>query len=343
MTTYEIASGNYPPIDLKNNNPRNSNNEHSIDDNLKDKKISQLRAKLYDLKQREKDYDSLNQRYKQLQNDYSILNEAKLRLEYEIRQRESEYNRRITDLKGENEDSIVQPAPLAEDEDLIAHAAPVAPLPVEPVVEHEATDPAVEQQIDELLQEVQEEQDNSQEIETPITKEEVEEKKEEVKNEVVVEPTIETEVTSQVEPTEDVLEWDPRLTEDQILEALSRDIYEPVGDEYEQYANDNSLENDLSLNILKFLNINYNDLYYKLFNLNNIILFSISYRFARYNARKINIAFQFPPRQICAHKNISNSNNIRAMILLIYSLRRFGYEGYRYCSENRRFGQGCHP
>ena len=103
MTTYEIASGNYPPIDLKNNNPRNSNNEHSIDDNLKDKKISQLRAKLYDLKQREKDYDSLNQRYKQLQNDYSILNEAKLRLEYEIRQRESEYNRRITDLKGENE------------------------------------------------------------------------------------------------------------------------------------------------------------------------------------------------------------------------------------------------
>ena len=74
-----------------------------------------------------------------------------------------------------------------------------------------------------------------------------------------------------------------------------------------------------------------------------VILFSISYHFARYNARKINIAFQFPPRQICAHKNISNSNNIRAMILLIYSLRRFGYEGYRYCSENRRFGQGCHP
>ena len=103
MSTYEISSGNYPPLDPKKNNPRNSNKEHRIDDNLKNQKISQLREKLYDLKQREKDYDSLNQRYKQLQNDYSVLNEAKLRLEYEIRQRESEYNRRITDLKGENE------------------------------------------------------------------------------------------------------------------------------------------------------------------------------------------------------------------------------------------------
>ncbi|MCR4581806.1 MAG: hypothetical protein K5666_04765 [Bacilli bacterium] len=138
-------------------------------------------------------------------------------------------------IEKDNEDSVVQSAPLADDEVFVAHDAPVEPLPVEPVVEHEATDPAVEQQIDELLQEVQEEQDNSQEIETPITKEEVEEKKEETKNEVVVEPTIETEVTSQVEPTEDILEWDPRLTEEQILEALSRDIYEPVGDEYEQY------------------------------------------------------------------------------------------------------------
>ena len=102
MSTYEIASGKYPRYNPKINIPRN-NKEHNIDINTKDQKISQLRSKIYDLKQREKDYDSLNQRYKQLLNDFSILNEAKIRLEYEIRQRENEYNRRISDLKGENE------------------------------------------------------------------------------------------------------------------------------------------------------------------------------------------------------------------------------------------------
>ena len=102
MSTYEINSGNnYPPKGP--NNKKINTSEHSIDANYKDKKISELRARIYDLKQREKDIDSLNQRYKQLLNEVSILNEAKLRLEYEIRQRENEYNRRITDLKGENE------------------------------------------------------------------------------------------------------------------------------------------------------------------------------------------------------------------------------------------------
>ena len=102
MTTYEIGSGNYPPYFRKNNNRRN-NIEHNIDDYSKDQKISQLRSKVYDLKQRQKDYDSLDKRYKQLLNDFSVLNEAKLRVEYEIKQRESEYNRRIKELKRENE------------------------------------------------------------------------------------------------------------------------------------------------------------------------------------------------------------------------------------------------
>lgn len=102
MKTYEIGSGNYKSLSPKNINIRNSN-EYDIVNNSKDKKISQLQSKLYDLKQRVKDYDSLGQHYKQLLNDFSVLNEAKLRLEYEIRQRESEYNRRISDLKGQNE------------------------------------------------------------------------------------------------------------------------------------------------------------------------------------------------------------------------------------------------
>ena len=71
--------------------------------NTKDEKISELRSKLESLKKNSKDYDSLNSCYKQLLEDFSLIKEAKLRLEYEIRQRESEYNRRISDLKAENE------------------------------------------------------------------------------------------------------------------------------------------------------------------------------------------------------------------------------------------------
>ena len=71
--------------------------------NNKDQKISELKSRLDSLLKNSKDYDSLNNRYKQLLNDFSSLNEAKLRLEYEIRQRESEYNRHIYDLTSENE------------------------------------------------------------------------------------------------------------------------------------------------------------------------------------------------------------------------------------------------
>ena len=76
---------------------------NNFEKNTKDEKISELRSKLESLKENSKDYDSLNSRYKQLLEDFSLMNEAKLRLEYEIRQRESEYNRRISDLKAENE------------------------------------------------------------------------------------------------------------------------------------------------------------------------------------------------------------------------------------------------
>ena len=73
------------------------------ENNSKDEKISELRSKLESLKKRSKDYDSLNSQYKELLNNFDLMKEAKLRLEYEIRQRESEYNRRISDLKAENE------------------------------------------------------------------------------------------------------------------------------------------------------------------------------------------------------------------------------------------------
>ena len=64
--------------------------------------ISKLTAKINQLEQKEKEFDLLNQDYKQLENDYTLLNEAKLRLEYEMKQRDETYTKRICDLKNDN-------------------------------------------------------------------------------------------------------------------------------------------------------------------------------------------------------------------------------------------------
>ena len=69
----------------------------------KDQKILKLRSKLDSLKKISKDYETINMQYKELLNNFSILNEAKVRLEYEIHQREKEYDRRISDLKAERD------------------------------------------------------------------------------------------------------------------------------------------------------------------------------------------------------------------------------------------------
>ena len=65
--------------------------------------ISQLKAHIFELEQHDKDYDTLNQKYRQLQNDCTLLNESKLRLEYELRQKDENYNKQICDLRNENE------------------------------------------------------------------------------------------------------------------------------------------------------------------------------------------------------------------------------------------------
>ena len=69
----------------------------------KDMLICQLNAHIQELEQQEKDYDLLNQKFRQLQNEYSLLKENKLRLEYELKQRDETYNKRICDLRGDNE------------------------------------------------------------------------------------------------------------------------------------------------------------------------------------------------------------------------------------------------
>ena len=69
----------------------------------KDMLIAQLNAHIQELEQQEKDYDLLSQKFRQLQNEYSLLKDNKLRLEYELKQRDEAFNKRICDLRGENE------------------------------------------------------------------------------------------------------------------------------------------------------------------------------------------------------------------------------------------------
>ena len=69
----------------------------------KDGLISQLKAQIFDLEQNEKNYQLLQNKYKNLSNDSSILNEEKLRLEYELKQKTETTNKIISDLQTENE------------------------------------------------------------------------------------------------------------------------------------------------------------------------------------------------------------------------------------------------
>ncbi len=65
--------------------------------------ISQLKAHIFELEQHEKDYDILNHKFRNLQNDAAILNEEKIRLEYELRQRTENLSKSVGDLRADNE------------------------------------------------------------------------------------------------------------------------------------------------------------------------------------------------------------------------------------------------
>ena len=73
--------------------------------NKEDKEVlvTKLKTEISKLEQEDKDYESLNEEYKQLENDVNLLIQAKLRLEYESKQREESYKKRLSDLQSENE------------------------------------------------------------------------------------------------------------------------------------------------------------------------------------------------------------------------------------------------
>ena len=72
--------------------------------NAKSMKISQLKAQITQLDDNDRAYNALLQKYCQLQNEYQLLNDSKIHLEYELRQKNETTNKILNDLKCQNMD-----------------------------------------------------------------------------------------------------------------------------------------------------------------------------------------------------------------------------------------------
>ena len=90
---------------INNNNKSFNNIEYNANRISKDKDmlISQLKAKIFELELHQKDYDMLNERYAQLQNEFAALNDSKYQLECERKVHDEELNNHISELQSENE------------------------------------------------------------------------------------------------------------------------------------------------------------------------------------------------------------------------------------------------
>ena len=71
---------------------------------VKSQKISQLKSQLIQLEADDKLYNDLLLKYRQLQKDFQLVNDAKLHLEYEIKQKNENMNKTLSDLKAQNLD-----------------------------------------------------------------------------------------------------------------------------------------------------------------------------------------------------------------------------------------------
>jgi chromosome segregation ATPase len=72
--------------------------------NAKSLKISQLKSQIMQLEENDKAYNALLQKYRQLQNEYQLINDAKIHLEYELKQKSETTNKILNDLKCQNMD-----------------------------------------------------------------------------------------------------------------------------------------------------------------------------------------------------------------------------------------------
>ena len=98
--TYEINNNNKMNISSRYNNNEYDMNIISKD---KDMLISQLKSKIFELEIHQKDFDMLNERYTQLQNEFAALNDCKMQLECEKKVQDEQLNNHINELQSENE------------------------------------------------------------------------------------------------------------------------------------------------------------------------------------------------------------------------------------------------
>ena len=75
-----------------------------VDPCAKSLKISQLKSQIAQLEEDDKAYNDLLQKYRQLQNEYQLINESKLHLEYELKQKNETTNKILNELKCQNID-----------------------------------------------------------------------------------------------------------------------------------------------------------------------------------------------------------------------------------------------
>ena len=82
---------------------RRDNYDVKIENKEKDILISQLKAHIFEMQQREKDFDNLKEQFCQLQNENTCLNDNKIRIECELKEKEDCYNKQISDLTCDND------------------------------------------------------------------------------------------------------------------------------------------------------------------------------------------------------------------------------------------------
>ena len=91
----------------KINSPKKPTNisliKELMENNEKDLIISNQKTYIYQLEIKEKEFDSINQKYIELQNEYNNLDKYKNQLELEIKKKDNNYNRDISILRADNE------------------------------------------------------------------------------------------------------------------------------------------------------------------------------------------------------------------------------------------------
>ena len=104
-----IRSQRIKPHFNKTNNPILPTNisliRELMENNEKDLIISNQKTYIYQLELKEKEFDNLNQKFLELQDEYENLDRYKNQLELEIKQKDNNYNRDISILRADNESS----------------------------------------------------------------------------------------------------------------------------------------------------------------------------------------------------------------------------------------------